>query len=629
MSGPDAATVLDEQGWVRQADGPYFEAWRLFWGNDYELCDVPPHKAWTKALERTSQFGSSDWRLQTMAQLLLNPEGEDVTLRSCAYIDTPWTEELPHTRGKIVVREDYERIAHQLMVNPDNRHRDGMIVQGQAGVGKTYLAHYLLIRQLSEQKLVIFSPHEDVFLLFHESGVYVADDLERDDNGYPALRAIAPTKTWIIWDTPPDQEEPAHSATDPFFFLVQVCQPLIRYYHYWHNRFAVDYLAVDAPSAPSLLAESLVQKDIRPRKDDLARVLEHLHAFGARPALCFRRLVGMKSKIISLEDYLDHLDAETVDLISRLASADWQFPGCIRLLSDEPDILILRCNLGASPEALVAVLPSRYIANKLRQHLSFESLRSLTNMGIIQSPADGLSGSRYWLFEQLCHAILSTGDPDLLNHHILRLAPCHPLDSAAKAGSLRQSHFSHSRTIQSFEANPPPFDPAIYCVPHLLPDAAFHAIMYSLPFASRRDPAQQDNAHRPVTRQAAKRAAAASALSGAAGRPTTPARMTRSTKRARQSSEADDARSPSPLKKPKLKSEKRAVVFLQMMLHAAPDLPESGLERIRHIMDIDPFAEYSMVFVTLKDEEVDLSAIPAPWTDKLKWYQLEIDLPFA
>lgn len=103
------------------------------------------------------------------------------------------------------------------------------------------------------------------------------------------------------------------------------------------------------------------------------------------------------------------------------------------------------------------------------------------------------------------------------------------------------------------------------------------------------------------------------------------ARVTRSSKRALDESVTE--RTQSLAKKPRLKSEKRSVLFYQMVLRVPPDLTES-LPRMEHIMNLDPYADYSMVFVTFKGEDLEMSFVPVPWTDRLQWYQLEIDLDF-
>lgn len=357
---------------------------------------------------------------------------------------------------------------------------------------------------------------------------------------------------------------------------------------------------------------------MRNRKDELLRLLLYLHDFGSHPRLCYRQFSKLNEQRQSLSDYVAGFSLDQRVRLARLPISGHKYSDLLRE-DDGPDILTLCRNNTNNNGSLIAVVASRRAMGELREHFDFDDFFELRDMGVVVGPPDNLLETRSWLFEHLCHSIISEGRVTIDGRQICSLSQRHPLDSEQKPGVLRLSHVVRPRTIHYYDNDPAAFDPSIYCVPRFLFDTALHAVTYVRPFSTKRraprllNPSAQPG---PVTRQMAKRlAASAPGL----------ARTTRSSKRSPDAGIGKCAESL--VKKPRLKSEKRSVIFYQMVLRVPPDLTET-LPSMERIMSLDPYADYSIIFVTLKDKELDMSFVPVPWTDRLQWYQLEIDIDF-
>lgn len=147
--------VLLAKGWCKLTDGPYLAAWHQFWGKDVEASVLQPWKTWnngehgqyssltsriadkhTQALAKRpkAKTGSTDASIHDLARMILDDES-DLTLPPCTYLGTPWIDELPDTKGRVMVAEGYNHVYGRIKdLHADSR-SPGVIVEGQGGIG--------------------------------------------------------------------------------------------------------------------------------------------------------------------------------------------------------------------------------------------------------------------------------------------------------------------------------------------------------------------------------------------------------------------------------------------------------------------------------------------------------------
>ncbi|VDC06165.1 unnamed protein product [Peniophora sp. CBMAI 1063] len=323
--------ALVNEGWRRVTDGPYYAAWRQFWGKDLDFDVLQPWKAWTDALKQYDAHSLED-SVSALARSVLGGE-TDVHLPSCTFLESPWVDELSETKGRIMFLDDHERIYGRVRdMHAKASHRlEGVIIGGQGGVGKTYLSLYLLARRLAEKKLVFYSPNKSQFFFFDTGGV-----LERDGFTYscvfsnPDLRLAVPEDTWIITDTSPVEGEPASGATMGYLFLIQLCRPEDRYFSDWARRNRTESLTLDSWSPSVVLSGALVQCNIRHSKEALSRLLSTVRDFGTCSRYCYLAVTQRVDLYASLRTYIAGLSRDKAAEITRLAGKGIIFPRCLR-----------------------------------------------------------------------------------------------------------------------------------------------------------------------------------------------------------------------------------------------------------------------------------------------------------
>ncbi|VDB85329.1 unnamed protein product [Peniophora sp. CBMAI 1063] len=622
MPGVNVVILLKKQGWEQLSCGSHVDAWKAFWGRERLLSRMEPPDCWTEGLffffnpfdKRLTSDQAMEWptgkrdsrasHLKAMAQEVLGPGGGATALQTCFFRNTPWKHELPETSGRIAFRGDYAHILNQLGYDRAFATQDGIIIQGQCGVGKTYLGYYILMFQLSKSQTVIFSPEGTTYFLFHSTGVFRTDRLERGQDGRPALRAVLGSKISVIMDIPMGQGPPV-VVLDPLFFLIQLCQPFHVNFRYRVQRFGVEFLALDAPSPHSIIAEALIQDKVQLNQHHFKILVENILVFGCRPKLCFQRLDNAQKTQRPHPDYIAYFKTLKEDVflsIAHLPLQDWDFTGCVR--SDpSPDLLVLRRSPTRFPGAMIAVIASRHAAVALRECLDFGTLLAFTNMGAVQFPADDLSDSRVWLFEQLCHSLITSPSSELQSRHIHTFLPWQPVNSPKADGTLELGHLLQPRRVVYFDADLPGFDTGTYAVPLTLLDTYPHAILYVQLEENDRDLADPRTASEQTS------------LSSQRDKGSDSRKDKRSGRRSSQT--------PHPGGMGKV-----AVVLVQVLLHGAADMSPGGWAYIDRIIDVDPRPKYCLVFVTLKGQELDWSAIPDHLVGCLTCYQLQVDLPF-
>ncbi|KZV66194.1 hypothetical protein PENSPDRAFT_689224 [Peniophora sp. CONT] len=620
-------TTLLARGWTQVHSGSHYTAWGLFWGKEIKRVVRQPWKAWTKPLESHPDPGSEDDKLLRLARAVLGSDDPDskLTLPDCEFLETPWVDELSATRGRIMITKECVRIDDFLTDISEPQTRCA-IIEGQRGTGKTYLSFYLLATYLTRGRPVLFSPSADVFLLFCHLGVFCCHDASRlRSDGMPLRlkKAVIPEYTPLIFDTSPDQGEPSHAIVMGYLRLIQLCRPDEKHFLVWKSKSSPTSQAIEASPASELVACALIQTEVPRGKPDIAGLLETINKLGPFARVCYSVGAAKATSFEALHAYIASMSSSDLSqLAERTKYASRNHPRLL-LSGLDCDIFVLRRFEENGAECLLPTLSSRHITGQLREHLGFASLYDLRDMLVVRKPPDGMLDTRLWLFEHLSHDLLSNGligeeEEDSRAHYWSQVFP--PKAKRTK-GALSLQHLSRPRTIHLYEEElPSPLDVESYYIAHVLPNSGFHALVHAVPFPRKRQAASQDLGHRPVTRRLAEVQARHSAATHVSAR----RRSSRSVAAtATAAPEPRDERSP---KKPRLKHERRFVVFAQMEPHGILRLTEEDIRRLCATMASDPVAEYFFVLVTLLDVDCDFSAVPSSLVNRLKWYHLQIDL---
>lgn len=91
------------------------------------------------ALLKRPKVGSQEVSICDLARSVLGGDSDtDVALPSCTFFDTPWSEKLSDTKGRIMIPSDYNRIygrIDDLHAGRTNLYPSGVIIEGQSGIG--------------------------------------------------------------------------------------------------------------------------------------------------------------------------------------------------------------------------------------------------------------------------------------------------------------------------------------------------------------------------------------------------------------------------------------------------------------------------------------------------------------
>ncbi|VDC06164.1 unnamed protein product [Peniophora sp. CBMAI 1063] len=613
--------ALVNEGWRRVTDGPYYAAWRQFWGKDLDFDVLQPWKAWTDALKQYDAHSLED-SVSALARSVLGGE-TDVHLPSCTFLESPWVDELSETKGRIMFLDDHERIYGRVRdMHAKASHRlEGVIIGGQGGVGKTYLSLYLLARRLAEKKLVFYSPNKSQFFFFDTGGV-----LERDGFTYscvfsnPDLRLAVPEDTWIITDTSPVEGEPASGATMGYLFLIQLCRPEDRYFSDWARRNRTESLTLDSWS-PSVVLSGYSTRPMQyqaQQRSALALAVYCTRLWNLQPLLLPGSNTASRSLRVSSDVHRRPFPGQS----RRNYQVGWEGYHIPSLLAfDGPDLFSLRRDYQRTgkkeKEVMTPVIASRLVMNELRQHLGFKSLYKFREIGAIREPPDIMDNTRLWLFEQLSHALFSERTRSEVAAR-MDLSPCFP--DGAKRGLLLE-HVFQARSVQMLDDADPPAEPepGSYFVVRNLQDSTFHSLLYITPPVEKQDSLARPDSSRVITRARARELALKDRLSEPASRDT------RSSKRRRGSASLAPGPAQPPAKRPRSKADRRFVVVFQMLSDDMPMFSEYSLEKLERVRKANPSARFFFVFVTPIGQCIDVDSIPKDIVGRFGWYHLQMD----
>ena len=134
--------------------------------------------------------------------------------------------------------------------------------------------------------------------------------------------------------------------------------------------------------------------------------------------------------------------------------------------------------------------------SELQRHFSFRELYHFRKMAAVRNPPDDMENTRLWLFEYLCHALLSEG-----NEQGAGFAKLHPCFADNTGDNLLLEHVFQAHHVRSLDVNlPPVIEPGSYFIVASLRDATlFTGISHPvLEEDTRRRGASTHSRRRPV-----------------------------------------------------------------------------------------------------------------------------------
>lgn len=119
------------------------------------------------------------------------------------------------------------------------------------GPGRTYLAHYILVKALARRQNTILFTSERV-MLFTSSGVFSGGQLDIDFGSYHGFGKAVGEPPLAIVDVTEDAAGPG--PVDRMFFCVWIYPPSSRRHRDWMRKNGPELLVLDVLSAPLMVA---------------------------------------------------------------------------------------------------------------------------------------------------------------------------------------------------------------------------------------------------------------------------------------------------------------------------------------------------------------------------------------
>ncbi|VDB87365.1 unnamed protein product [Peniophora sp. CBMAI 1063] len=579
--------TLKTLGFSRVNEGEHLDAWTIFWGADIELEEQPIWKQWLDALKpHRRNIALTD--AAAAVGILGDPDFPDRA--SCTFLSTPWTSTLSRTKGRILVTEDYKRLESQALDYSRTTDCSNVVIAGQSGSGRTYLSYYILAHALSRRQNMVFFTGKSA-VVFSPLGVFSSDRLDLDSVTLDDFNDAIDGHALALVDVAKDNYEFGPPST--LFFSIRVYPPSSRWYEQWIERYRPATTVLDALPALRILSAAALHVDIAATRTSLQQLLTCIRIAGLNLRFCLS--LDPSTLRGDLRDYIASLS--TVRLSEMAARARFSPHSTeIARQDDGPDIFLLRREI-ITFEACLPTIASRHILSEIGSFHGFPGLSALEDMEVVKRCPDGFSESKQWLFEHRCHMLLMSGTSD--NPSRFTLSQCFPPGAPRRKGALKAAHICPSRNLNAFNPRTSSsFDTDVYHYIDILVDGTLHAIVHARPDvrSSRKITPASDSTLREQRRKLRPR-------------------------------DGDRAsRAVGPTRRSRLTAARRFLIFLQIVFGSSPQFTDDGMERIDRIIQSDADAEYFFVFITAPDYVLDLSVIPLPWLNRVKWYQLSVTM---
>ncbi|VDB88546.1 unnamed protein product [Peniophora sp. CBMAI 1063] len=577
---------IESYGLTPVTDGEHFEAWKAFWGEEIVVQERPMWKPWVDALKPPAGYAE----LTALARATgLKQDSTTLAFPPTTIVNTPWKSSLDRSRGLIVVNSELRRLCDRAVsLRNEKRCRD-LVIEGQTGTGKTYLAYYILVQCLSSRQNVVAHLDGSV-VLFCSEGVYSGKTLELNLFSLDDFNSAIGGEAWAISDVVEDGALHVPSAGVMYCIrIVSASSPSLE--HYIHDK-SPAVLVLDVPTVESLIMSATVRFDVKPTRPHLRRILENVHMFGRSFGTFASDNLIMRT---DLADYITGLSPAHLFTLAHKASFGLHFQEVMRSGAG-PDLFSLKRDIAAH-EGFIPTIASRFVLSEVARLHGLAGLSGLRSMDVVQRELDGYQESGHWLREFIAHCLLSEGSVE----HLARcqLEQIFPFGASKRRGALKISHICSKRTLEVTTGEfPSTLAPSSYYVIGPLVHSTFHAVVYAQPDSTSR-----------IGRLASPHAASPEQR-----------------RKLRPRTEVSYALDQRIGRKRKPSADRRLVLFLQVTASSVHGLTDEGLDRLKRNMDADADAEYSFVFVTGKGRSLDLSMIPEVWAKRLLWYKVSVDI---
>ncbi|KZV64769.1 hypothetical protein PENSPDRAFT_757010, partial [Peniophora sp. CONT] len=577
---------LQRYGLTRVTNGEHLDAWKTFWGAEIQLQEQPVWNQWHNALNTDSH--NSPLVDLAMAVNVFS-SSDNTALPSCTFLRTPWKSSLPRTGGRIMVTEDYERLDSECLKYSIMARCSDVVIAGQSGSGRTYLSHFILACSLSRRQSMIFFTGTRI-LVFSPLGVFSGESLDLNFVTYGYFQDTIGARPLALVDVADDSDY--SGPVESMFFSIRVYPPSSRRYEQWIDRYGPAMLVLDALPAPLVVSAATLQLHIEATRACLQQLLVCLRIAG----LNLRLVLSLDASVlrVSLRDHISRLSA---DLLSQLAQQARFSPYPVetaRMEENGSALFSLRRDM-TTYEACLPVIASRHIVGEIGEIHGYAGLSALRSMEVVRHSPDGFLDTNIWIFEHLCHVMLSSGSPEHLPR--LRLSRCFPLGAYKSKGALKMAHLCAPRSRRAFDLrSPSSFDTAGYHYIETLADGTVHAILHA-----RRDNVSSQPDHLAQL---------------------DPAVSAQQRQKLRPRVHVAEAVHDRPSKRRKTLADRRIIIFMQVVCGICPQVTDDGLRRLENTMQSSPDSEYCFVFVTEKDTAPDLSSVSLSWLNRFKWYHL-------
>ncbi|VDB87366.1 unnamed protein product [Peniophora sp. CBMAI 1063] len=389
-------------GLARVTEGEHTDAWKDLWGEEVRLQEQPVWKEWSDALKPHKRNASiTDLALATGVL-----ESSHDELSSCRFLDTPWRDALTATYGRILVTADYQRLQSSIVDLSQTAGRDDVVVGGQSGSGRTYLAYYLLALALARQQNVVFFAGSRV-VVFSSLGVFDAPTFnvplpslayfERAVGG-ECIALVDVTQDSDICPSEKNVLHHMHMSIRKFNSIRRLGAGL---------SFNISRFRCLLSSLHYFSARATLQLRIKPAKQCLLQLLKCLAIAGPNLRACLS--LDAHALRASLERSILSVSPHTLLDLAETASFAPAYLIDVARATSIIGLFSYRKVPEKGWEGILPAIASRPVIGYVSEMHGLSGLSALRSMQAAQDPPDGFVQTREWLFEHICHSILMDG----------------------------------------------------------------------------------------------------------------------------------------------------------------------------------------------------------------------------
>jgi len=392
------------------------------------------------------------------------PPSDSMNDESVSLYDTVVIDQSVHAEvlGEILLREEYKVTLDVLKSWALRSPRNGLVVTGQPGIGKTYFLWYLLRYRLSQQLPTIFGLEGSVYF-FHKTGAYeLGSPLGYQHLASEAIDMSRPELVWSLIDTV-DKSGPPPYFWEAGLFPVQTTSPDRSRYKVWAKQRRAQVFTMNPWDWNEILAGISLQPSTG-SEFDLPLLRQVYYKYGPVPRNVYEAyLLGGTHEIYDQEasEAIADVSRSLDKLKSFLVSSSKE-----RYLEISNKVVCLKRRGNFSSHSGVL---SRYVLDQVLNAAAFATLEGKRQVCELFAGIPHVSAARGWAFEMYSHACLSGDDmpsfrtyaitPDSNASHKFRPAS-QPTPTQYPRMNRRIRHYRSSEDFKN-----EPASVSEYCIP--------------------------------------------------------------------------------------------------------------------------------------------------------------------